>query len=255
MNNILTEDLIEFAKSLVDEEQLAFVSVVGSHNYGTANEKSDVDIKLGYLPTFREFYLNKFNRSNVAGPGFSVDYTIHPLYEFVAHSLKGNMSFFEVFFSENCLMVGDRMESLRNIIRSAVEINYVKNYHSIKGMAHEKDKRVLSQFQDGQIDRAKKDAQHAIRLLATILNYKDTNKITLVLPEKYNELYLQIRNNELNMAEYDGLYYDLLFKVNDTEPYFRSMMNMHMQPLLDYVDIINREVYTMIRDSIIKRGF
>jgi len=255
MNNMLTEELIDYAKCLVDKEQIAFVSIVGSHNYGTANEDSDIDIKVLYYPAFREFYKNDYNRGCCAGPDVKIDYSIHPLHEYIKHSLKGNMSFFEVFLTENRWAADDRMIGLANLMRSAVKINYLKNYHSILGMANNKNENVLIETNSGDIVRAKKNAQHAIRLLSTLLNYKEKNDLELILPEKYMNLYLEIRNNDFDINTYDPMYYELRAKVEELESYFRSMLSMYMQPLLNYVDIINREVYTMIRDCIIKRGF
>ena len=64
-----------------------FISVVGSQNYGTAIEGSDTDVKLAYLPTFEEFYRNKFVHSDTGSPDGD-DYTVHPAHEFLGSVLR-----------------------------------------------------------------------------------------------------------------------------------------------------------------------
>lgn len=257
MYNILTDKHIEYARSLIEPEQLALVSIVGSHNYGTNTENSDIDLKIIYYPTFREFYKNRFNRHNHAGPDNDIDYTIHPLHEYIQHSLKGNISFFEVFFTQNVFHASPNVTHLSNLVRSAVEINYLKNYYSIRGMAHEKNKGVTNWMQKDDIPRAKKDAQHALRLLETLSYYRHFHKIELVLPDAYRKRYIEIRNNDFKYNDYNILYDEVKSLIDSYELYFNSLQNMseNKQALIDYIDMINRETYVQIRDRIIKGGY
>ncbi|MCK4500382.1 nucleotidyltransferase domain-containing protein, partial [Candidatus Babeliales bacterium] len=91
-------------KYLLDETNepdlnIAFASVVGSHNYGTANENSDIDVKVVYWPTFEQFYKNSFKTSDIHSE--DIDITTHPIQKYMRYVFKGNMNFFEPFFSDH----------------------------------------------------------------------------------------------------------------------------------------------------------
>jgi len=157
-----------------------FMSVVGSRNYGTATPESDTDVKVAYLPTFNEFYSGKFKHVDSSGPDQDLDFTVHPVHEFLRHAFKGNMNFWEVFFSDSIELnfgldvLND--EFLMNA-RNAVSLNYTANFNAMRGMSYQKWKGITKHVNDPA--RWWKDAQHTVRMLDTILLYGETSDLYL----------------------------------------------------------------------------
>ena len=75
---------------------LAFGCVVGSWNYGLQHKDSDVDLKLGYWPTFEQFFDGRFPTVRVNNP--KLDYTLEPVHQLFQNILKGNFSFVEMLY-------------------------------------------------------------------------------------------------------------------------------------------------------------
>jgi len=205
----------EFDSVLEKQSRWVFASVVGSHNYGTASEYSDVDMKVMYLPTFEEFFNNKFDRTSDAGPGFDVDYTCHPFHEFVNHCFKGNSNFWEVFYSDH-LRFNDRFITRENAVKfidsmkEAVRLNYMANFWATRGMAFAKFKRFENKIHlpnpdpNGvnptpeatplMIDRHNKEIQHAMRLMLMMVHYVERDELRLCMPEHFARDYISLRD-------------------------------------------------------------
>ncbi len=75
---------------------LAFGCVVGSWNYGLQHKDSDVDLKLGYWPTFEQLFDGRFPTVRVNNP--KLDYTLVPVHQLFQNILKGNFSFTEMLY-------------------------------------------------------------------------------------------------------------------------------------------------------------
>lgn len=98
MNDKVANKLANIQSNLENDGlKIAFASVVGSHNYGTTNENSDIDVKVVYWPTFEQFYNNSFTTKDVHTD--ELDYTTHPIHKYMHYVFKGNINFFELFFS------------------------------------------------------------------------------------------------------------------------------------------------------------
>jgi hypothetical protein len=87
-------------KQMVND--FVFGALVGSQNYGLANEKSDSDYKLFVLPTFDDLYQRK--ELSTQRIGEKVDYTIHDIRKFVELLWKANPAFIEVLFSKRFII-------------------------------------------------------------------------------------------------------------------------------------------------------
>jgi len=200
----------EFEVVTKSHPRWVFASVVGSHNYGTATEHSDVDMKVMYLPEFEEFFKNKFDRTSNAGPDAFLDYTCHPFHEFVKHSFKGNMGFWEVWFSDHIrfneeFISAHDASNFIGLMRECVRLNYLANFNATRGMAYEKFKRFEREIhldtstidqKPLATDRHNKEIQHSIRLLATLLNYHETMDISLKLSEPLLGIVQNLRNDK-----------------------------------------------------------
>jgi len=175
-----------------------FMSVVGSHNYGTNTKDSDVDIKVAYLPTFDEFFENKFQHVESSGPENAFDYTVHPVHEFLNHAFKGNMNFWEVFFvSGDNVKVNSKWfnssyerSSFFDLIKSACELNFQHNFNAMHGMAVQKYRNAWKYHPknmespdinliDAYTKKFWKEAQHAMRMMETLRHYCKTNELLI----------------------------------------------------------------------------
>lgn len=146
------------------------MGVVGSQNYGTAIEGSDTDVKVAYLPRFENYFFNNFYHYDSSGPENSVDFTVHPIHEFMNHAFKGNMNFWEVFFAENTVINEDFIdEDFLYYCRETVMANWINNYEAMRGMAIQKNINAIKCVQSPE--KFWKEAQHSIRMLDTLLDY------------------------------------------------------------------------------------
>jgi len=237
-----------------------FMSVVGSHNYGTATDKSDIDVKMVVMPTFKEFYYNKFNRTSKGGPDTPVDYTCHPLHEYIRHSFKGNMNFWEVFFSNN-LTINDYYPDLRELlpdIRDAIRENFVPNFNANLGMAIQKHNSFLKMWDlyNSQVgtdhfelwlDRLLKEAQHSIRILEFLSAYANGR---FTIKSLCSGDYLQIRSwkniDPSRKTEYCCTFQRLLDEVRGYEDWFKHNFDGVDKTVFDNINI---EIYNIIKRS------
>jgi hypothetical protein len=164
-----------------------FMSIVGSQNYGTAIPGSDTDVKVAYLPTFEEFYRGRFKHADTGSP-VGDDYTIHPAHEFLKHAFKGNMNFWEVFFSDSFDVNwklwehSGEMRMFFQFVRKAIVLNAHPNFCSMRGMAAQKHNEAIRCHGRGDGDLVVwKPAQHSMRMLDTILAYNSTGNLHLDL--------------------------------------------------------------------------
>lgn len=221
-----------------------FVSVVGSQNYGTAIEGSDTDVKVAYLPTFEEFYRNKFVHSDTGSPDGD-DYTVHPAHEFLRHAFKGNMNFWEVFFSNSFEVnwkfwnESGEMRMFFAHCRDIVTMNSHNNFNAMRGMAMQKYKEAMRLSDAGgytgfkhitDVDRNArmwKAAQHSMRMLDMLLAYHCDGNLHLDLTKHGKYDWEDWRNPsghpaDTRFVEYVDFYNSTLQQVDDLESSFIS---------------------------------
>ncbi len=255
----------EYKSVLKNHPRWIFASVVGSHNYGTSTEHSDVDLKVMCLPTFEEFYNNKFDRTSDAGPDSDVDYTCHPLHEYIRHCFKGNMNFWEPFFSNHLIfnsrfVDADYKALFCRRMRNAVIMNYMANFRATRGMALEKYKK----FQRGvhlgngdthtelQIDLHNKEIQHAIRLLEFLVHYIKTDEIELDLTDNLDSKYPTLREEpdpiHSEVGEY--LFETLDGELSSLEYVFKHFDATYYDQKVKVMDGIQRQIFELIRKNV-----
>lgn len=221
-----------------------WMSVVGSQNYGTATPESDTDVKVAYLPTFEEFYRNSFQHADTGSPDGD-DYTLHPAHEFLRHAFKGNMNFWEAFFSTNLKVNFSFFEASGQVgaffgnVRSVVLDSPMANFNAMRGMAvqkyYEAWKLVNGMDDDHRLyaddPRVWKSAQHSMRMLDTLLEYHRTGRLVLNLTDReaFPDTHVwegwRDRNGtagDLRFAEYVAMYEEKLATVDSLEDSFKA---------------------------------
>ncbi len=207
-----------------------FMSVVGSQNYGTAIDVSDTDIKVAYLPTFEEFYYGKFTHVDTGSPDGN-DYTVHPAHEFLRHAFKGNINFWEVFFS-NTLEVNwrwwkesEEMIMFFSHLCNIVRMNTQPNFNAMRGMAVHKDKLAYGMWNKDK-HSFYKSAQHAMRMLDMIIDIHYDSVINLDLTKDGDCDWSHWRTDcTITLSEYAELFEEKLNIVNGLEESFRDHHN------------------------------
>jgi len=203
------------------------MSVVGSQNYGTAVEGSDTDIKVAYLPTFEEFYRNSFAHTDTGSPDSLVDYTLHPVHEFLRHAFKGNMNFWEVFFSDSLEFNPNFVEGklFAQLARNVVVDSPMYNFNAMRGMAIQKDKQAYRNYKSDKADFYK-SAQHAMRMLDTIMTYQACGSLylnLLDLPTHHRIEWADWRKDQtLTIQEYADAFEMKLKMVDNLEDIFKE---------------------------------
>ena len=172
------------------------VSIVGSHNYGLATPESDIDMKVGYWPTFKQLYKNKFPMPKVETP--NLDYTAAPIHHLVQHALKGNMNFMEPWLTEYS-MYDSRLVAIRNMLRKMFPMNGHRFVTANYGMALQNH---IKWRNSGNI----KHASHAIRCLMMARHFIVTGDIEM----KAFELVRYVRDGTYSDEYVETLYQELI---------------------------------------------
>lgn len=189
-----------------------FKSIVGSHNYGTNVDSSDIDIKVAYLPCMHEFWNHSFERTSNSGHDQHIDYTLHPIHEYLKHAFNGNINFWEIFFSK-WFRMNPRFISIHDftyihlILKEIIHLNTLPNFHAMKGMAFQKSTIVPRHYAMSQYDEMWKNFQHTARLLDTIIHYVEHDQIILdlvsFLPNNPEWKNWRKRNGNVSKEEYE----------------------------------------------------
>ena len=179
-----SEEEEDSLRKLARDCDFASYSVVGSWNYGLASEHSDVDCKITYFPSFNHFYTGKFPKFSVVGE--NVDFTIHPIHQFMEHVLKGNINFFEVLYPSNphFLLAHDEIDPIFDIARAMIPINPIPMISACRAMAAEKMSKLDKYSPDNEYMKDlfgynTKEVSNAIRQLYFLRTYLETGDIRL----------------------------------------------------------------------------
>ena len=197
-------------RKLARDCDFASYSVVGSWNYGLASEHSDVDCKITYFPSFEHFYTGKFPKFSVVGE--NVDFTIHPIHQFMEHVLKGNINFFEILYPSNpaFLLAHDEINPIFDIARAMIPINPIPMICAVRSTADSKisslDKYSIdNEYMKDQFGYNLKEAANAVRQLYFLITYLETGEIQL---HQDLDTVKEILNGEWARAAAMGIYHD-----------------------------------------------
>ena len=92
---------MEILNMVINDREVVFKALVGSHNYNLNTETSDKDYKYFVLPTFEDIYYNKTISKNVVSE--DVDYTVHDIRKLPMLWWKTNINFVEPLFSREVM--------------------------------------------------------------------------------------------------------------------------------------------------------
>lgn len=234
-----------------DGRKVVLISIVGSHNYGLADKNSDIDLKVGYLPTFDDLFANKFPTANIIGN--KIDYTVSPIHHLVNHALKGNINFMEPWITSNRFIVSD-LECVSTMLNAAFRWNTTRFFLATRGMAIQKSKR-LQQYSEQTLVYKKefgyniKEAAHSVRCLLMLLTFNATNKISLsnFLNKKLVE---DIKKGIFDKPTIEILIEKLLNIVNTFEPWFKEQDKTHYSTWDTNTYMINLRIKELIKESL-----
>ncbi len=181
------------------------VSAVGSVNYGTVVETSDLDMKAVYLPNLRDFYGNSFPKFSFTTDRF--DCELHPAHTFAKHVLKGNINFFEFLYSKACLATPDFIYIMKVILTPMVEMNAKMTALASYFTAEQSNKG--TGYVNPDEPWGHKKASQAIRILAFLIHLLDTGKFDIVTAEPFRTAVVRLKRDEMPWAEYVQLYDEL----------------------------------------------
>ena len=189
------------------KRSVEMVSVVGSTNYGTVVETSDIDMKAVYMPAFEDFYYGKFPKFSFTTPEF--DCELHPAHTFCQHVLKGNINFFEFLYAEDCLARPNFIGIMKLILQPMVAMNVTMTCMASFFTAVQQDKGTSYGIL-GLAEWPHKKASHAIRILAFLINLLDTGEFDIKTKEPFLSAVLRLKRNEMDWVEYASLFDETL---------------------------------------------
>lgn len=171
------------------------MAVAGSQNYGTSVPTSDLDMKVVYCPEFSEFWNGSF--VSTCKVATDVDYSVTPVHHYMKYVFKGNMNFWEVWYSPSLTLRssfwGNDPSKLIADIKRVVELNWVPNFNANRGMALQKFKKYVKA---DDASTARKELQHACRILSTLKYYFETEHLCLDLPKEFRGNWNDLRVSE-----------------------------------------------------------
>lgn len=178
-----------------DNPNWVLMAVAGSQNYGTQIPTSDLDLKIVYCPEFSEFWHGAF--ASLCKVAEDVDYSVTPIHHYMKYVFKGNMNFWEVWYSQSLHLRptfwGNDSEQIVSAIKTAVEMNYTPNFNANRGMALQKFKKYVK-ADDANV--ARKELQHACRILSTLKYYFESGNLCLDLPKEFRGNWSSLRQSE-----------------------------------------------------------
>lgn len=150
---------------------LAFVSVVGSLNYGCEVNNSDLDFKAAYFPTMGDMYLGKFPVMDVTTD--SLDCSVSAVHHMKKYLLKGNLNFVETLFSR-VYYVDEELLPFWEVMKRLVTMNVRELVLACFFTAERMHKKYMS----NPPEKGKK-ASHAYRMLVFVRTLLQTGRMEL----------------------------------------------------------------------------
>jgi uncharacterized protein len=174
------------------DREVVLKALVGSHNYGLAEEEdvvledgfvikaSDKDYKAFVIPTFDDLYHGKkFSKQTVSD---SVDVDVHDIRKLTDLFFKANVNFLEVLASKELIIPegNPEIEKIVSLKKEIFKMNLPHLYNACKGMYHNKMSLLHkgtegTQYLVDQFDYDTKQAQHAYRTQRVIVDFEATD--------------------------------------------------------------------------------
>jgi len=178
--------------------KILLVSAVGSVNYDLMTETSDIDMKAIYMPTLSDFYHSFYPKFNFVTEAF--DCALTPAHQYIEFILKGSMNHFEALTSPTCLARPDFIYIMHRYLTPMVEMNITKNVYAAWFMG------VKAHADATKATWKPKKAANALRILTFLIQYLDEGKIEFTVTGELQTAILRLKNGDMDVTEYDGLY-------------------------------------------------
>lgn len=229
-----------------DDFRNACVSLVGSYNYGTAIEGSDLDFKIIYYPTFKEFYSNSFPVTHYTSEKF--DISLHPVHKYVEQMFKGNINFFEILFGTHVRYdryFGYFVDELRLLMKSNTKVMCKSVYMTVVNRMRNMSKNGY----DG------KNASTIIRNLVFLTDLLDTGSICIKPSHRYSLSIKGLKSGSLGEPVFQGLYDDLHNRVvtevfNGADPSDKTVEIQYSDVILD-MDQTDTDRYLLMKEDVL----
>lgn len=198
----------------VDGRDIILKALVGSHNYGLANEESDLDYKVFVTPTFEELYSGtRYAKSIITT---TEDNDIHDVRKLTDLLFKANINFLEVLVSNDLYIPtgNTEMHSIIKLKKEIFKMNLPHLYNACKGMYFNKMKEIGKGTEGTQhlVDKYgydTKQATHAMRVIKTAIKFESTNFEDFDNSIRYYDdelkLMLNIRHGEYTRKEFEEI--------------------------------------------------
>lgn len=152
-----------------------YSAVVGSRMYGMHTGSSDIDMKLAYLPTFKQMYENSYPHTDkpydIANYS-QVNMVTDPLHSYVKQALKGNPTGLDFFYSNDYITREDlktQIDQLRSFLKASTDYNILHLTNALRGCALERYFKIKKRSLEGTEFR--KEAAHAMGYLYLLQGY------------------------------------------------------------------------------------
>lgn len=190
----------QYAKEQIDEDRIIGLFLVGSQNYGTATDTSDVDTKLLIVPSLDDIYNNKKGESYTfkIPDGSGEQMVVKDIRCVLKEFRKQNLNILEILFTEYKIInpiYKDFWVELEKNKEEIVRYDQISAVKTTKGIALNAYSRLYSQ--NGEI--SDKQVANLVRLEYYLKNYINGLPYEeCIRPKgKDHDYIMQIRNHEL----------------------------------------------------------
>lgn len=233
------------------DKKVAFLSIVGSHNYNLNTNTSDKDYKAFIIPTFDDLYNNKMFSKNIISE--KTDLKVHDIRKLPDLLFKANVNYLEVLFSEELTINQDikewkLLDELIALKNKIAKMNLPYLYKACKGMYYNRIKRLNNGTQETihlveKYGYDTKQAYNAYRILDFAERFYQTDfknfKKAIYYNEKEKIKLLNIRNGKYSKEEIN----EMIMKKFDN---FNKLEEIYTKQSID------RELYDKLKELIKK---
>lgn len=190
----------QYAKEKIGEDRIIGIFLVGSQNYGTSLETSDVDTKLLIVPSLDDIYKNKKGESStfILPDGSNEQISIKDIRVALSELKKQNINILEILYTDYKIINSgykDIWNELEHYKEDIVKYDKITAVKTIKGMVLNTYNRLYTP--EGDINC--KQVANLVRYEYYLKNYINNIPYIQCLKPQGDDLtyIMQIRNHEL----------------------------------------------------------
>lgn len=194
---------------------IAFISLVGSHNYNLNDSMSDKDYKVFIFPSFNDLYYKEMYSYNHVSD--DIDFTIHDIRKLPSVLFKANINFIEVLFSKESHIYSKKIDKLFKNREFIARMNLPYLFNACDGMHFRKKKGITNYnkntlFMKNKFGYNTKEACHAYRILDACIRYAkngfESFQDAILYNDTEREFILDIKRGKYTKEEYDKILTD-----------------------------------------------